>query len=75
MEEVVVELWPIGATPHGGPLEMRMPVLSADDLERTLSEIVRRLRKARSPSAIYVFGSYAYGSPRSHSRRRPERGR
>lgn len=54
---------------------MRVSVLSAEDLERTLSEIVRRLRKARSPSAIYVFGSNAYGSPRSHSRRRPERGR
>lgn len=44
-----------------------MPALSADDLERTLSEIVRRLREALSPSAIYFYGSHAYGSPRSHS--------
>lgn len=54
---------------------MRVSVLSAEDLERTLSEIVRRLREALSRSAIYFYGSHAYGSPRSHSRRRPERGR
>ena len=44
-----------------------MPVLSPEELERKLEEIVRRLRDALSPIAIYFFGSYAYGEPQSHS--------
>jgi len=44
-----------------------MPVLSPQELEQKLEEIVRRLRDALSPIAIYFFGSYAYGQPQSHS--------
>ncbi len=44
-----------------------MPVLSADEFEQTLTEIVGRLRDAFSPVAIYLFGSYAYGTPNRHS--------
>ena len=44
-----------------------MPVLSQPELEATLADIVARLRTALSPSAIYLFGSYAYGSPNRHS--------
>jgi predicted nucleotidyltransferase len=40
-----------------------MPVLSQAELERTLDEIVGRLRAALSPVAIYLFGSCAYGTP------------
>jgi predicted nucleotidyltransferase len=40
-----------------------MPLLMPEALEEMLAEIVRRLREARSPSAIYVFGSCAYGAP------------
>lgn len=44
-----------------------MPVLSPEQLDQKLAEIVRRLREAFSPVAIYFFGSYAYGTPQSHS--------
>jgi predicted nucleotidyltransferase len=44
-----------------------MPVLSAPELEQKLNEMIRRLRAAFSPLAIYLFGSYAYGAPQSHS--------
>jgi len=44
-----------------------MPVLTADELDEKLTEIVRRLRDAFSPVAIYFFGSYAYGTPQPHS--------
>lgn len=44
-----------------------MPVLNPSELETKLAEIVRRLREAFAPSAIYLFGSYAYGTPQSHS--------
>jgi uncharacterized protein len=44
-----------------------MPVLSQAELERTLDEIVSRLRAALSPVAIYLFGSYAYGTPHRDS--------
>jgi predicted nucleotidyltransferase len=44
-----------------------MPVLSPTELEQKLTEIVRRLREAFSPVAIYLFGSYVYGTPKSHS--------
>jgi predicted nucleotidyltransferase len=44
-----------------------MPVLNPEELEQKLDEIVRRLRDALDPIAIYFFGSYAYGTPESHS--------
>ena len=44
-----------------------MPVLSGPELEEKLAEIVTRLRAALSPVAIYLFGSYAYGTPAAHS--------
>jgi len=44
-----------------------MPVLDASSLETHLREIVARLRAAFSPSAIYFFGSYVYGTPAPHS--------
>lgn len=44
-----------------------MPLLSAEELEAKLSEIVQRLRAAFSPVAIYLFGSYVYGTPNRHS--------
>ncbi len=36
---------------------------SVMDTEETLAEAVRRLREVFSPIAIYLFGSYAYGTP------------
>ena len=44
-----------------------MPILNAEELDEKLKEIVRRLREALSPVAIYFFGSYAYGTPQPHS--------
>lgn len=44
-----------------------MPILSDSELDEALNEIVRRLRDALSPVAIYFFGSYAYGDPQRHS--------
>lgn len=44
-----------------------MPILSPEELEQKLVEIVERLRDALSPIAIYFFGSYAYGKPEPHS--------
>jgi predicted nucleotidyltransferase len=44
-----------------------MPVLSEQQLEQKLAEIVVRLRQVLSPLAIYFFGSYAYGQPQAHS--------
>ncbi len=44
-----------------------MPILSPEELEQKLDEIVRRLRDALDPVAIYFFGSYAYGTPESYS--------
>lgn len=40
-----------------------MALLSQDELEATLAEIVQRLREALSPAAIYFYGSYLYGTP------------
>lgn len=40
-----------------------MPALKPEELESKLGEIVERLRRAIQPSAIYLFGSYAYGKP------------
>jgi predicted nucleotidyltransferase len=44
-----------------------VPILSPEELQEKLDEIVRRLRDALDPVAIYFFGSYAYGTPESHS--------
>ncbi len=44
-----------------------MPLLNTEELDQKLDEIVRRLREAFSPIAIYFFGSYAYGTPDRHS--------
>lgn len=44
-----------------------MPLLSPEELEQKLDEIVRRLRDALDPLAIYFFGSYAYAKPEPHS--------
>jgi len=44
-----------------------MPILSEQRLNETVGEIVARLRAALSPIAIYLYGSYAYGTPNRHS--------
>ncbi len=44
-----------------------MPLMTDEQLAAMLDEIVRRLRGAFSPFAIYLFGSYAYGTPNRHS--------
>lgn len=44
-----------------------MPALDQAQLEEKLREIVERLCQALSPVAIYLYGSYAYGTPQSHS--------
>ena len=44
-----------------------MPVLAPDELQQVLDEAVRRLRDALDPCTIYLYGSYAYGTPCSHS--------
>lgn len=44
-----------------------MPVLSPAELDDKLRQIVNRLRSALSPATIYLHGSYAYGTPQSHS--------
>ena len=44
-----------------------MPVLTQTELDSVLTEIVARLKAALSPVAIYLFGSYAYGTPRAGS--------
>ena len=40
-----------------------MPILTPEQLEHLLPEIVARFRAALDPCAIYLFGSYAYGTP------------
>jgi len=44
-----------------------MATLSPSQLNEKLTEIVDRLRAAFSPVAIYLYGSYAYGTPDRHS--------
>ncbi|MEW6251046.1 MAG: nucleotidyltransferase domain-containing protein [Planctomycetota bacterium] len=44
-----------------------MPVLTPQQLEDTLADVVSRLRAALAPTAIYLFGSYVYGEPHSAS--------
>jgi predicted nucleotidyltransferase len=41
--------------------------LSREQLHAAVDEVVRRLRAALSPVAIYLFGSYVYGKPDRHS--------
>jgi predicted nucleotidyltransferase len=36
-------------------------------LESVVTQVVERLRTALDPLAIYLFGSYAYGTPGPHS--------
>ena len=45
----------------------RMPLLSESELEAKLQEVVARMRETFSPVAIYLCGSYAYGTPNRHS--------
>ena len=40
---------------------------AATDVDAILAEAVKRLRETFSPVAIYLFGSYAYGTPESGS--------
>jgi predicted nucleotidyltransferase len=42
-------------------------VLTHQQLDGKLAEIVRALRNALSPLEIYFFGSYVYGTPAAHS--------
>lgn len=44
-----------------------MPLLTEAELQDKLDAIVERLRTAFSPIAIYLFGSYVYGTPNRHS--------
>ena len=44
-----------------------MPLLSESELEAKLQEVVARMRETFSPVAIYLCGSYAYGTPNRHS--------
>ena len=44
-----------------------MPLLNQSELDGKLVEIVNRLRDAFAPVAIYLHGSYAYGTPDRHS--------
>lgn len=44
-----------------------MAVLTPEQLDGKLAEIIRTLRDALAPLEIYFFGSYAYGTPAPHS--------
>ena len=44
-----------------------MRVLDDRQLEAKLSQIIECLRESLAPTAIYLYGSYAYGTPRAHS--------
>lgn len=44
-----------------------MPMLTPEQFETALKTAVARLRDAMSPVAIYLHGSYAYGTPGPHS--------
>lgn len=44
-----------------------MPAMTRDEFEAQLAEIVARLRREFAPVAIYLYGSYAYGTPGCHS--------
>ena len=45
----------------------RIDPVNPDDLGHLLPEITRRLREALAPSAIYLYGSFAYGEPHPSS--------
>ena len=47
--------------------EALVSVLTPEQLDSKLAEIVRALRDALAPLEIYFFGSYAYGTPAAHS--------
>lgn len=51
----------------GGGVVSSMPLLTKSELDKSLAAAVERLRDALSPIAIYLYGSYAYGAPRSNS--------
>ena len=40
-----------------------MAALDGQELDAKITEIVARLRAALSPIRIYLYGSYAYGTP------------
>jgi len=44
-----------------------VPTLTSAELEAHLAEIMARLRREFVPVAIYLYGSYAYGTPGPHS--------
>jgi predicted nucleotidyltransferase len=44
-----------------------MQTLSAEELEEKLSLAVQRLKESLKPAAVYLYGSYAYGTPSRHS--------
>ncbi len=44
-----------------------MPAMSRAELEAQLAEVIARLRREFAPAAIYLYGSYAYGTPGCHS--------
>ena len=44
-----------------------MPVLRGAEFEKKIAEIISRLRAALSPVSIYLYGSYAYGTPQPGS--------
>jgi predicted nucleotidyltransferase len=44
-----------------------MPVLTGPELDDRLADILGRLRAVLTPVAVYLYGSYAYGTPAPHS--------
>jgi len=44
-----------------------MGLLNQRELDQKLDHIVARVRSVFVPSTIYLYGSYAYGTPRSDS--------
>ena len=44
-----------------------MRTLLLGEVEQVLANAVARLRDALSPTAIYLYGSHAYGTPGPHS--------
>ena len=44
-----------------------MEGIGSQRVEAFLTQAIERLRSALSPLAIYLYGSYAYGSPRPNS--------
>ncbi len=44
-----------------------MATLTPQELDAHLAEILARLRREFAPVAVYLYGSYAYGTPAPHS--------